>query len=270
MAGSWVRIDFLVATSEEDDVTTRLHEAGLPGWEVIESEGNLLTLRVWVLPEDADRVSAAIGPLARSYQPAVQEPLEDTWSDGWRPITVGPFVITSVGAPETPIRPEQYRILLAPALAFGGGEHPTTRLSLHAMNRHLRPGSMVLDVGSGSGVLSVAAARLGATRVDAVDVDPTARRATARAALASEVDVRVPEDGLAAARGPYDLVVANILGPVLIQLAPDLLERIAGTGRLILSGIRAGAERAVVERFKPLEPIETTSSDGWVSVVLGV
>lgn len=246
----------------------RLHEAGLPGWEVFEGPSEGLRLRVWVLPEDSKTVVAVLDGLTQRAPTLTRLDDPADWQETWRPERVGPFAIGTLGGPEPEPAEGTHRIMLAPALAFGGGEHPTTRLCLETLPELVTPGMAVLDVGSGSGVLSVASARLGAETIHAVDVDPTARRATVRAARANDVEVTVPEDGLAVARGPYGLICANILAPVLIALANDLLARLAPDGRILLSGIRAGHEATVVEAYAPLRLTRTLTSDGWTALLL--
>lgn len=123
-----------------------------------------------------------------------------------------------------------------PGLAFGTGSHPSTRLVLAFVERVVRGGERVLDYGCGSGILAIAAAKLGAAQVDAVDIDTQAVAVTRDNARANEVELRacLPE-ALAASR--YDLVVANILAQPLIDLAPVLAERTAPGGQLALAGL---------------------------------
>lgn len=127
-------------------------------------------------------------------------------------------------------------VRLDPGLAFGTGSHPTTRLMLQFLERRIRGNETVLDYGCGSGILAIAAARLGATRIDAVDVDPQAVETTAANALANGVTVRaaIPE---AMPDGVYDLVISNILAQPLIVLAPLLAARTAPGGCLALAGL---------------------------------
>jgi ribosomal protein L11 methyltransferase len=160
-------------------------------------------------------------------------------------------------------------IRLDPGLAFGTGSHPTTRLALRFLARSLRddrPGAAlrVLDYGCGSGILAIAAAKLGAAEVDAVDVDPQAIAAAARNALANNVKLRAcaPES---LPPGEYDLVVANILANPLIVLAPLLVARLRPRARLALSGILAAQAAEVIAAYAPQVPLGVTEEeDGWV------
>jgi ribosomal protein L11 methyltransferase len=125
---------------------------------------------------------------------------------------------------------------LDPGLAFGTGSHPSTRLALAWLVRAQEPGARVLDYGCGSGILAIAAAKLGAAHVDAVDVDPDALAVTRDNArrngieLAAFAPERLPS-------GDYDIVIANILAQPLIVLAPLLAARTRRGGRIALSGI---------------------------------
>ena len=154
-------------------------------------------------------------------------------------------------------------VRLDPGMAFGTGTHPSTRLALHFLERSLGGGERVLYYGCGSGILAIAAAKLGAAEVDAVDLDPRALDATRANARANEVSVRVstPE---ALPRGDYDVVVANILANPLILLAPALTARVRARGRLALSGILAAQASDVAAAYRPaIELAVTREDEGW-------
>jgi ribosomal protein L11 methyltransferase len=155
-------------------------------------------------------------------------------------------------------------VRLDPGMAFGTGTHPSTRLALHFLERSLRGAERVLDYGCGSGILAIAAAKLGAAEVDAVDLDPRALDATRANARANEVSVRVstPE---ALPRGDYDVVVANILANPLILLAPALTTRVRAHGRLALSGVLAAQASDVAAAYRPaIELAVAREDEGWV------
>jgi ribosomal protein L11 methyltransferase len=142
-------------------------------------------------------------------------------------------------------------VRIDPGLAFGTGSHPTTQLALRFLERRIGGGERVLDYGSGSGILAIAAAKLGAGSVDAVDLDAQALEATAANARANRVAVNAlaPE---ALPPAGYDIVVSNILLKPLIVLAPLLASRVAAGGEIALSGILAaqvGELAAAYERW---------------------
>ena len=147
-------------------------------------------------------------------------------------------------------------IALDPGMAFGTGQHETTRMCLEALERAVRPGMCVLDVGCGSGILSIAAAKLGAREVLAVDVDPNCVRVTEENARANGVDriVRAATGSAgeqwpfaSAPRGAFDVVVANIIARVIIELAQPLIDALAPGGRIIASGIIGEREGEVAD-----------------------
>ena len=166
-----------------------------------------------------------------------------------------------------PIDPAATNIRLDPGLAFGTGEHPTTRLCLRWLAGHLRRGASVLDYGCGSGILAIAAARLGAGQVSGVDIDPAAIAASRANAAANNVVARfgLPDE---LAGPPVDVVLANILANPLELLAPLLAERVANGGTIVLSGIleaQAGALTAAYRRWFNMEP--WARDCGWVALV---
>ena len=159
------------------------------------------------------------------------------WREFFKPSRVSPRIWIHPpweAAPGT----DGVRVEIEPGMAFGTGTHETTRLCLAALDECVRPECSVLDVGCGSGVLAIAAAKLGAERVVAIDNDPdavaVATENAARNGVAvdtSDVDVADPE------LGSFDIVVANILPHVLIDLSDALLARLGRSGTLVLSGI---------------------------------
>jgi ribosomal protein L11 methyltransferase len=144
----------------------------------------------------------------------------------------------------------EHVVRIDPGLAFGTGSHPTTRLVLAFLERSLRDGERMLDYGCGSGILAIAAAKLGASHVQAVDIDPKAVEVTRENAHANGVTLTasLPE---ALAPGRYDVLVANILAQPLIELAP-LLAGHAGPGaRLALSGVLETQAAEVARAYTP-------------------
>jgi ribosomal protein L11 methyltransferase len=172
---------------------------------------------------------------------------DEDWAEAWkayfRPIRVGRSLVIKPSW-EMLAPGEGDRVIeLDPGMAFGTGAHPTTQLCLALLEQRMTPGDRVLDLGTGSGILGLAAARLGAREVLALDLDPVAVAAARENVAANGLagDVRVEEGGVEAAAGsPYDLVVANILADVIRDLAPALAGRVRPGGRIIASGIIAG------------------------------
>ena len=168
-----------------------------------------------------------------------------------------------------PPDPDAVNLTLDPGLAFGTGSHPTTRLCLAWLAASLRGGERVLDYGCGSGILAIAALRLGAREARGVDVDPqaiVASRANARRNGVAATFALADAPGPSTADG-YDVVVANILANPLVLLAPALATRVRRGGRIVLSGVLPGqsdAVRAAYARWFKIGPWQ--GDDGWVAL----
>ena len=183
-----------------------------------------------------------------SYQLIRDQDWTEQWRQNYRPIPVGGRLLI-VPAWYEPVENDRLPLFLEPGMAFGTGTHPTTRLCIEALEGHVHTGDRVLDIGCGSGILSIASALLGAETVIAVDVDPNAAQATIENAERNEVASKIHvltgslEQILAADSEislPGDIVVANILTKVLVTLLQQGLTRLMAPGaKLIMSGILA-------------------------------
>jgi len=141
-------------------------------------------------------------------------------------------------------------VRLDPGMAFGTGSHPTTQLVLRFVERNVAGGERVLDYGCGSGILAIAAAKLGAAQVDATDIDPAAVETAAANARRNEVRLGLcaPEE---LGSSLYDIVLANILSQPLIVLAPLLAARTAPAGRIALAGVLDSQAGEVAAAYAP-------------------
>jgi len=177
-----------------------------------------------------------------------------------RPVEVPPFYVYPSW--ESP-KEGMINICIDPTLAFGSGHHETTAGCLRALGRYVQSGERWLDVGCGSGILGIAAAKLGA-RVEACDTDPLAvENAAKNFALNRCAYTRIWEGSVTLAEGEYEGVAANIVADVLIMLAPDLKKRVKKGGLLILSGILDTKEAAVAEKFSDLQLLESFADNEW-------
>ena len=227
-----------------------------------------------LLPADADieRIVATAAEIAAEPFPAytVAEVADADWvrktQAQFQPIEVasGLWIVPSWCRP---VDPSAINIRLDPGLAFGTGEHPTTRLCLRWLAANLRRGASVLDYGCGSGILAIAAAKLGGADVSGVDIDPAALAASRANAHANGVTVNFGLPGEPAG-APVDVLVANILANPLELLAPLLAERVADGGTIVLSGIleaQVGALTAAYGRWFNMAP--WARDCGWVALV---
>jgi ribosomal protein L11 methyltransferase len=243
-----------------------------------ERGGGPFVVEVALTPGQKEQVRRATGKLFASLRIGPHDfpvTYHETWDDA-TPLRVGrTIVIKPVGKPHEASRGD--RIIELPAGdgsgqgVFGTGRHPTTRLALALLEEHVRPGDRVLDLGTGSGILAVAAARLGAGEVLALDVEAAAvavaRETVSLNGLAGAVEVGRGSVGSAAP--PYDVVAANIFPNVLIELAAELAAAVRGGGVLVSSGsvvARAeGAAEAVRAAGLGLEG--RRSRGNWVGMV---
>jgi ribosomal protein L11 methyltransferase len=223
-----------------------------------------VTVRTFLAAADAntadlDAIRQALWHLGRMRHVGdlvVAERQEEDWANAWK----SHFTVHRIGR-RTTVRapwhdadpaPGEVTVVLDPGMAFGTGLHPTTRLATLLLEEELRPGMAVLDVGAGSGVLAIAAALHGAARVDAVDIEPVAVRASRENADRNGVGdrVRVAEGSVGAPfPGPYDLVLANIIARILIDLADGLAAAVRPGGTLVLSGVIEPREADVRAAF---------------------
>jgi ribosomal protein L11 methyltransferase len=165
-----------------------------------------------------------------------------------------------------PVNPAAVNVRLDPGCAFGSGSHPTTLLCLRWLAENVAPRASVLDYGCGSGILAIAAAKLGAGRVAGVDVDPRAIAASRSNAVANGVvaEFGLPEE-LPAQR--FDVVVANILANPLELLAPLLAQRVHAGGHMVVSGIlESQVDRVVAAYARWFNIAPWGSAEGWVAL----
>jgi len=235
-----------------------------PGWE----HSRVVAL----LEADADidallaEAAAAIGlPSVAEY--SVEDVAEQNWvqltQSQFDPIRVSERLWIVPSWHESP-DPAAVNLILDPGMAFGTGSHPTTRLCLEWLERNVTAECTVLDYGCGSGILAIAAARLGAGRVAGVDIDPQAVDA-ARANAERNSVTALFADSAQPVAGEYDLVVANILSNPLRVLAPAICAHVRSGGRLALSGIlREQAEEiiGIYAQWLPMQVADTR--EDWV------
>lgn len=230
------------------------------------------SIAVVLLEADADVAATLVAAAELAGIPAptqylVETVAEQDWvrltQSQFDPIPISPrlwIVPTWHTAPDS----SAINLKLDPGLAFGTGSHPTTRLCLRWLDDNLRGGETLLDYGCGSGILAIAAVKLGAARVDGVDIDAQAVTASRDNAALNEVGAHfcLPNEF---APGQYDIVVANILTNPLKGMAPLLAGRVRAGGHLVLSGILAEQAEDVMAVYREWFVFDApTIDEGWV------
>lgn len=281
-ASTYFSLTIDLSDAHKDALESLLYDHDALGLEVRDHDGlsmpgvrkpaaGEVTVVAWFPDEAAARDTAsavtASFPGARlEVEPVVQQDWSTSWRQHIRAVTVGRLW---VGPPwsvdEAPEGLE--RIVIEPKMAFGTGDHPTTSLCLAAVDTFMQehPGATVLDVGTGTGVLGIAAHRLGASKVVGTDNDPVSvELAKENAEANAATPVHFSEDTLDAVEGTFDLVVANILANTLIELAPLLVPKVGR--RLILAGVLAPQREEVTAAFVALglHALPGANVDEWV------
>lgn len=210
---------------------------------------------------DRDAIRATLAALGESAPEPQFEVIEDrAWEREWlkdfRPMQFGTRLWVCPGGqlPTAPLADDESRVtlLLDPGLAFGTGTHPTTALCLEWLDAADLAGKRVLDYGCGSGILAIAALKLGAIEAVAVDIDEQALIATRENAARNDVESRLRIAGVDQI-GEFapDIVLANILAEPLLELAPRFAEMLAPGGRIVLSGVLVSQASDIARRYAP-------------------
>ena len=261
-----------VAVTLEDNADQPLLEPGVgetPLWNQTRLTG--------MFPADAD-IEGVLANLPEGITESAQarvEILEDKdwereWMQHYRPMQFGPRLWVCPSWLEPP-EPDAVNLLLDPGLAFGTGTHPTTALCLGELDALDPAGKTLVDYGCGSGILAVAALKLGAARVLGIDNDPQALRASRDNAQRNGIadtalPVALPGDNIEQDyAGRADIVVANILAGPLVALSDPLIRFLAPSGTLLLSGLLATQSNALCEHYADRLPLSVVGEqEGWV------
>ena len=283
-------ITVLVPEELADDASALLIEHGADGVEVEDASVRLMPGRApppsgqarligYFSPESVDPALAnSLADLVEAPVAIASEELPDKdWNEVWKshfaPIEVSPrlWVCPSWRLGETPAAAKV--LVLDPGMAFGTGTHATTSLCMVAVDAFLvaRPGASVLDVGTGSGILAIAARLLGSGTTVGIDNDNTAIRVARENADKNHVTLDFSTKSLDETGGPYDLVVANIMSGTLIELAVRLAGKVAAGGELLLSGILDFQADEVAAAFveRQLHEIDRKVQGEWVLLRFG-
>jgi ribosomal protein L11 methyltransferase len=268
-----------VSETESAEVAALL-QAQAPGGTVIEETREGTVVKAYFpLDTGPEPGAGALSALAHHFphlRPLDRPLLEEEWMQGWRsffpPLPVGEKLL--ILPPWERRRPPHGRVtvVIDPGPAFGTGHHPTTQMCLEAVECSLKPGMRVLDMGTGSGILAIAAARLGAKKVVALDTDWVATKAARGNARANRVlgRVSVRTSSLNGRLKPFDLLLANISSRTIIELARPLARAARPGAVLAASGFLAESLSAVERALGEAgwRPINVLTGDEWRTLVV--
>ena len=287
---TWLSVAVEVAADDAETLSDALLEAGAASVDVADAdagsaaeqpaygEEGAAVPRSWrrsrvsaLFPGTADAAAlvaaacrqAGIAPPSHVAQPVAEQDWVRASQREFAPIAISPrlWIVPSWhAAPDA----GAINIVLDPGLAFGTGSHPTTQLCLEWLERTIRGGESVLDYGCGSGILAIAAMKLGAGRADGVDIDAEALLAARRNAIQNRVPATF-HDASGAALQPAQIVVANILARPLVVLAPLLARLTAPHGSLALAGMWENQADEVMQAYRSGFDLDVTGNAGnWV------
>lgn len=268
-----------VPVTESDVVSSVLWDAGATGLEERDATtmdaaaGDGVTL-VAHFDEEADALDAVALVTARfdgRFVPTVEHIVGDDWRERWKAFfhttRVGERLVVRPSWETHDAREGDLVIVLDPGQAFGTGTHETTRLVMRELEARVSGGEHVLDVGCGSGILGIAALKLGAARVVAVDVDPIAVRVTDENAEINGVAIEASTTLIEDVPGRYPIVLANIRSPILIPMTESLVAHLTPGGVLVLSGLLAEEESEIRAVYDAHLRFDGVRRDGdWIAL----
>lgn len=305
----WAEISVSTASESEEAIANILHETGATGVVIedaeliqhgeVKAQGDVaehpqevasdksIVLKAY-LPSNRDLLSTVdavrkkvsrltayglnIGPGRVTLREIDSRDWENEWKKYYKPIRISERLVVKPTWEIFDRRHDEIVIELDPGMAFGTGTHASTVLSLLALQKIVQGGERVIDIGCGSGILSIAAAKFGATHITAVDVDDAAVSATrenvALNGVQSQVDV-MKNDLLHGFAGKADIVVANILAEVIVSFVDDVAHVLASGGIYITSGIIEKKEEIVRRalRSQHFNIVDTLRQDHWVAII---
>jgi ribosomal protein L11 methyltransferase len=273
----YVHVD--VSSDDQEIVASRLFDLGALGLEerdqstLARPAGEVAVTLVASFPDEETAV-AAQRELASDYPARIEHVVGDEWRDGWRaywkPMRVAERLVIVPSWETYAPQPNDIVLHLDPGQAFGTGTHESTQLMLAEIERRVESGARLLDVGCGSGILSIAALRLGAVHAIALDTDPLAVDATRENAERNGVasQVQASTASVETLSEQFPLVLANIEARVLVPLAAAIAARVAPSGLLLLSGLLASDVDAVRAAYPQLAEVARTERGDWRSLVL--
>ena len=208
-----------------------------------------------------------------AYKPIDEEDWAESWKAFFHPQKITQHLVIKPTWRTYQPSPGEQVIELDPGMAFGTGTHPTTMLCIQLLEKYIKPGDAILDVGTGSGILMIAAAKLGAAKLTGLDLDPMAVDVARRNLDQNRIQPDMVElsvgDLVHTVTGHFDIVVANILAEVIIDLLDDVARVVRPGGRFLCSGIIESRQAAVAEKMAAcgFDVIEVKMEEEWVAMI---
>lgn len=279
MAVTWFELEVEVSKESSEPVANFLVESGSPGLQTDE-HGTAVTLTAYYrqtpplqgLQRFCDAIGCPLGATAVRIREIAEEDWAQNWKAHFRPQPIGKRLY--VCPPwDTSAPTDRIAIIIDPGMAFGTGQHASTRgcLMLLEWATSAQPMQRALDLGTGSGILAIALAKLGVSAVWAVDTDPQAIAIARSNAVRNAVDRYIQFAGsIEGATGPFDLVVANLFANILQELAPTVSRLIVPGGILVFAGVLSEEEPRVRGAFEAcgMDTRKRYEEDGWVTIGL--
>ncbi|RDW21758.1 50S ribosomal protein L11 methyltransferase [Oceanobacillus chungangensis] len=306
----WSEICILTTNEAIEPISNILHETGASGLvieeplELVNTEetpfGEMYELDPNDFPDEGVRIKAYLpmnsflGETVEEIKQAINNLLvydidlgqnhvtlsevhEEEWATAWKkyykPVKISEKItITPTWEEYTPVDSDEIIIELDPGMAFGTGTHPTTVLSIQALEAYLNEGDTVIDVGSGSGILSIASVLLGAGSVHAFDLDEVAVKSTKTNAKINKVDNKInakQNNLLEQVDEKANIIVSNILAEIIVRFVDDAWNNLVDGGLFITSGIIQGKKQLVHDRLKEsgFEVIAMNEMEDWISII---
>ncbi len=284
MAKSWIEIRVEVPSSLGEAISNFLIEQGSPGVIQEEAPGKR---REWIVsyflhdrsfPSVKKKLARYLSSLNQNFPVRYRTIRDEKWAESWKqnfkPVHITPGLVVSPPWEKYAAREGEIVIEIDPGMAFGTGTHPSTQMCLQALEKFLRhsPGKLsILDVGTGSGILAIAAWKMGTKDVVGVDIDPVAidcaRKNAGANGVEGRIDLRV--GSLSRLRKKFDIVVANLLPQEILKLTRSLAGRIGPEGLLIVSGILRSQKKEIAAAFadEGLKVWRSRELKGWACLI---
>lgn len=273
---SLIMEDMAYNTFELVDPRTRIEDSDLETWlyfdeSIFEGAYQGLTYKLYSQEDDfQDLVESLAGLVDYQINTIDQADWENNWKDFYHTMPIGKSLVIVPDWEDYDNVEDRHVIRLSPGMAFGTGGHESTELALVNLEKYLRPGHRILDVGTGSGILAIGAGLLGAGQVVATDIDPSCIQIARTNAEKNNLHISLYQSNLLEdVQGTYDIVIANIVAEIIDLMLADLARVLDKDGYFIVSGILLSKKDQLVQGFQDhgLKLVDWEVKNDWVSLV---